>query len=293
MPLLGAHMSIAGGVAKAPERGCQATCDVIQIFTKSNVRWRASPLTAADADAFADALGRSKIHLAFAHSSYLINLCSENPETRRRSRESLADELLRCSLLGLPYLVLHPGAHGGAGETRGIDCIAAQAARALDKAASHPRPPALLFETTSGQGSAIGWRFEHLAGLLERLDASFNVGICFDTCHVFAAGYDLRTRETYEASMAEFDRLVGLERIRAFHLNDSRGALGSRLDRHAHIGKGRLGREAFRLLLADRRFADRPMVLETPKDNWPEMDIRNLRLLRKLLALSTSLPTYG
>jgi len=286
MHLLGAHISIAGGVDRAPERGRRATCDVIQIFTKNNVRWAAGHLSASERSRFFANLDRYGIRLAFAHACYLINLCSAQAAIRRRSRRTLAVELARCSRLHLPYLVLHPGSHGGQGERDGLKWIVEGVARAIEnaRAATDAPPPMLLFETTAGQGTSLGWRFEHLAELIARLDGIARTGVCFDTCHVFAAGYDLRTREAYERTMGEFDRIVGLREIRVFHLNDSRGELGSRLDRHQHIGRGAIGLDGFRVLLNDSRFADRPMTIETPKGKTPSLDRANLRRLRSLLA---------
>lgn len=283
MPLLGAHMSIAGGIDKSPERAREATCDAIQIFTKSNVQWAAPPIDKGQREGFLAELKRHGIQRAFAHSCYLINLCSLDATTRRRSRDALAEELRRCALLRLPWLVMHPGSHGGKGEKQGIEQIVLAAEWALAKTA-HIRPkPMLLFETTSGQRNSIGGRFENLAEIIDRLKKTRRVGVCFDTCHVFAAGYDIRTPEAYSKTLEEFDRIVGVHRIKAFHLNDSLGKLGSRLDRHEHIGKGKIGLCGFRALVNDPRFADHPMVLETPKGDGPANDIANLKRLRRLV----------
>jgi len=285
MHLLGAHVSIAGGVDKAPERGRRATCDVIQIFTKSNVQWAARAIGTDEQARFLANLARHKIRMAFAHACYLINLCSADRAIRRRSQQALAIELSRCSFLRLPCLVLHPGSHGGQGEREAMKWIVEGALWAADKAdySATGMRPTLLLETTAGQGNSVGWRFEQLAALLAALEKTMPVGVCFDTCHVFAAGYDLRTAEAYGRTMEELHRAIGIHRIRAFHLNDSRGGLGSRLDRHEHIGRGRVGLQGFRTLLNDPRFARCPMVIETPKGKNCRLDIANLRRLRSLI----------
>jgi len=292
MGLFGAHVSIAGGVDRAPERGRRATCDAIQLFTKSNVQWAGATIGEAQRRRFRENLERYRIQSAFAHACYLISLCSPRAAIRRRSPLALADELVRCALLGLPYLVLHPGSHGGTGEREAENWIVEGVTLAAEKAraASSAGIPTLLLETTAGQGTSVGWRFEQLAGLLARIEKVLPVGVCFDTCHVFAAGYDLRTSDAYERTMQEFDRLIGCRRIGVFHLNDSRGDLGSRLDRHEHIGRGRIGLEGFRALVNDPRFFVRPMVIETPKGKTPRLDVLNLRRLRSLV-LSTVNPS--
>lgn len=285
MPLLGAHVSIAGGVDKAPERGRRATCDVIQIFTKSTVRWACRPITAHQSREFAASVRRYGIQLAFAHACYLINLCSPDAGVRRRSRRGLLTELRRAAKLDLPYLVVHPGSHAGLTFREAVRAIVEATAWAAENMApSQPGgQPLVLFETTAGQGSSFGWRFEHLAELLTRLEGRAPVGVCFDTCHVFAAGYDLRTPEAYAKTMDEFDRTVGLDRIKVVHLNDSLGALGSRRDRHQHIGRGEIGLEGFRAILNDPRLAHLPMVIETPKWRSARADIANLKILRDLV----------
>jgi deoxyribonuclease-4 len=213
-----------------------------------------------------------------AHDSYLINLASPDPALHRKSRQSFLDEARRCAALGIPFLVFHPGAHMGRGETSGLDRIA----RALDWTDRRlgGAPVTLLLENTAGQGTNLGWRFEHLAHILERVRRPERVGVCIDTCHLLAAGYDFRTEPGYRSVFGELDRRVGIERVRAFHLNDSKGDLGCRVDRHENIGKGHVGSRAFRLLLQDPRFAGVPKVLETPKAGG--MDRRNLALLRRL-----------
>lgn len=278
-PLLGAHVSIAGGVGQALIRGAKLRCETVQIFVKSNVQWRMPPLRLEErVDFLAERRGLGIF--VFAHSSYLINLASADARIRRRSIASLGAELQRCAELGLPCIVLHPGSHGGAGPDEGIRKIAAGLDEALD--ATGIGGTRVLLETTAGQGTSIGGRFEELAGIIAASRRAERLGVCFDTCHVFAAGYDIRTLKGYARTMGEFDRLVGLRRLEAFHLNDCRGTLGARLDRHTHIGRGTLGLGAFRALLNDRRFAELPMVLETPKGDGTAMDRRNLAVLRGL-----------
>lgn len=280
MPL-GAHMSIAGGVDKAILRGKSIGCETIQIFTKSSNQWRAKPLTPEEIHRFQEAREESEIQPVFGHTSYLINLGSPNEELWRKSVESFLVEMERCAVLQLPYLVTHPGTHMGAGEETGLRRVG----QALDEilARTHGSGVMILLETTAGQGSNLGYRFEHFARLIEESAYPDRLGVCLDTCHVFAAGYDLRTPDAYHRTFEEFHALIGLGRLKVIHLNDSRGELGSRVDRHEHIGLGRLGLEAFRLLLNDPRFRDLPMVLETPKGPDMKEDIQNLATLRSLI----------
>ncbi len=282
MPLFGAHMSVAGGLHKAVEAARAHGCATVQIFTKNASQWAARDLAADEVKTFRRALRASGLRGATAHDSYLINLASPDPALFRRSVEAFVVELRRAETLGLSYLVTHPGAHVDSGEEAGLERVA----RALDEA--HARCPGfrvkVLLETTAGQGSTLGHRFEHLARILALTAEADRVGVCFDTCHVFAAGYALAPEAEYRATMRAFDRAVGLKRLRVFHVNDSLKPLGSRVDRHAHIGRGCLGTEPFRLLVNDRRFRNRPMILETPKEDGPvkDMDAVNLGTLRGL-----------
>jgi deoxyribonuclease-4 len=282
MPL-GAHMSIAGGMDKSVARGSSIGCETIQIFTKSNRQWRAKPLEAEEVARFQEARAASGIDPIFAHAAYLINLASPDDDAWDKSLESFIMEVGRCATLKLPFIVVHPGAHGGAGEDTGLSRIT----RALDECFTRHKDEqvTVLLEITAGQGSSIGYKFEHLAGIMERCLYPERLGICFDTCHAFAAGYDLRTPEGYEQTIASLDRLIGLEHLKAIHLNDSLGDLGSHLDRHVHIGMGNLGLEAFRLLLNDPRLKRLPMVLETPKGPDMKEDVANLSTLRGLSRL--------
>lgn len=296
-PLLGAHMSIAGGFYRAVERAAEAGCDCVQIFTTSPRSWppdgapaRGGPpvrkqatVTEADAAAFQQALSVHAISHPIAHASYLMNLASPDRALWERSHKACTAELRRAEILGIPYLVLHPGAYISGSESAGLDRIVAAVGEALT--AAGPSAAGLLLETTAGQGTSLGHRFEHLSAIIQGVGAGDRLGVCFDTCHVFAAGYDLTTRKGYLDTWRRFDRTVGLDALRAFHLNDSQRSLGSRVDRHAHIGRGAMGLEPFRQLLGDRRFREIPMYLETPKgtEGGVDLDKKNLLQLRRLL----------
>jgi deoxyribonuclease-4 len=279
---LGSHMSIAGGLDQAPLRGRQAGCDTIQVFTKSNRQWAARPLADREVEGFKANLAATGIGPVVAHDCYLLNLAAPRAGLWRKSLAAFQVEMERAERLGIPYLVTHPGAHLGAGEAEGV----ARVAEALNRL--HAALPAarvrVLLETTAGQGTSLGRRFEELAAILVRVEQADRVGICLDTCHVFAAGYDIRSAAGYRQTLRELDGCLGLRRLQAIHLNDSVQGLGSRVDRHAHIGEGRLGLEAFRLILTDRRLSRVPMILETPKDHdFVQADRRNLGRLRRLL----------
>lgn len=281
MAILGAHMSIAGGYHKAIERAAELGCQCVQIFTKSNNQWRAKDITQQEARRFRQAVEGSRLSHLVAHDSYLINLASPDDRLWRHSVEAFIDELRRADQLGIPYVVTHPGAYTTGTERRGIRRII----RALNEV--HRRTRRLktrcLLETTAGQGTSLGWRFEQLAAIRDGVSQPQLLGFCFDTCHAYAAGYPLATGAEYRSTMGEFDRLIGVENIRVFHLNDSRRELGSRVDRHDHIGRGHMGPEPFRRLLRDRRFRKIPMVLETPKSEaGKNMDPVNLQTLRGL-----------
>lgn len=285
MPLcLGAHKSTAGGLDKAVARAVDSGCDCLQVFTKNSNQWRAATLTEAQVASFRQAVDQSKLAHLIAHDSYLINLASCDDALWNKSIEAFADELRRAEALGLSHVVTHPGAYTTSTEEDGLRRVIA----ALDRV--HRATPGLrvrtLLETTAGQGTCLGARFEHFAEILNQVDATSRVGVCFDTCHVFAAGYAMDTKRNYQATMRAFDRTVGLDQIQAIHINDSKAAFGSRVDRHAHIGQGQMGIEPFRFLLADRRLNRLPMYLETPKEgeNGEDMDAVNLALLRSLVA---------
>ena len=283
MPILGAHMSIAGGYYLAVERAAECGCDCVQLFTKNNNQWRAKELTDEDAEKFQEALRRTRVGHPVSHDSYLINLACPEPELWAKSIEGFRIELLRAEKLGIPYVVAHPGAFTTSSEQEGIERII----NALDQV--HGQTAGIqarcLLENTAGQGSNLGWRLEHLGAIIRGVAEPERLGVCIDTCHLFAAGYPLHTPQEYADTTAELEKMVGLKRIKAFHLNDSKKPLGSRVDRHEHIGRGQLGLEPFRHLLNDPRFAHTPMYLETAKEqeDGEEMDIVNLRVLRGLV----------
>ncbi len=284
MPLFGAHMSIAGGCHNAVAAARAHDCQALQLFTKNSNQWSARDLTDDDVSAFRKALRGSGVRRTAAHDSYLINLASPDEVLYRRSIDAFTDEVRRAERLGLHYLVTHPGAHLDSGEETGLAKVAA----ALDEV--HGRCKGfkvkVLLETTAGQGSSLGHRFEHLARILALVADPGRLGVCLDTCHVFAAGYALTPEAEYRATLREFDRLIGLRRLLVFHMNDSLKPFGSRVDRHAAIGQGHLGLEPFRLLVNDPRFRSRPMILETPKedDDGNPLDAVNLATLRGLVA---------
>jgi deoxyribonuclease-4 len=283
MPLFGAHMSIAGGCHNALTAAHQHEFDTVQLFTKNNNQWDARELTAQDIEQFHGTLKSTKLRFATAHDSYLINLASPDPVLYQRSLEAFVIEVERAESLGLSYLVMHPGTPTDGDDAAGIQRIV----KALDDvhARCHACRVKILLETTAGQGKSLGWRFEHLAAILDSVKQSRRLGVCLDTCHVFAAGYALATAREYENTMRSFDRLIGLSRLKVLHVNDSKKPLGSRVDRHEHIGKGHLGLEAFRLLVNDPRFQKVPMIMETPKEgpNDEDMDVINLDTLRALV----------
>jgi deoxyribonuclease IV len=284
MPLLGAHQSIAGGYYKALDTAAALKSDTVQIFTKNNNQWRAKPLSAEDIRLFKTRLAETKLRMPMAHDSYLINLASPDPILYRRSVDSFVEEVQRAEALGLAYLVTHPGTPTDGDREAGLRRVAA-AIDETHRTCSKCKVMVLL-ETTAGQGNSLGARFEDLAFIIEAIEQPRRVGVCLDTCHVFAAGYSMLSQCDYDQTFAEFDRIIGLGKLKAFHLNDSLRPLGSRVDRHAHIGKGLLGVTPFRLLLNDPRFADCPMVLETPKEgpDGKDMDPVNLRRLRRLVS---------
>jgi deoxyribonuclease IV len=281
-PLLGAQMSIAGGVANAFLLGKQVECEAIQIFTKSSRQWASKPYTKEEIELFRFNRKETGITTVIAHDSYLLNLSSPDEALRKKSLAAFVDELERCEILGVSNLVAHPGAHMGAGEAEGIKTIA----RSLNEA--HKACPGynakITLEITAGQGSCLGYRFEQIGRMFDATHENDRLRVCFDTQHAFAAGYDIRTREGCERTFSEFDDAIGIERIAAFHLNDSKKEINSRVDRHEHIGKGQIGVETFRLLLNDPRFRGLPMCLETPKGPDLKEDRKNLALLRALIA---------
>jgi deoxyribonuclease-4 len=290
MPRLGAHLSISGGLPRAVDRAVASRCEALQIFTKSAGQWRARVIPEDEIVLFRRRVADTGIHPVIAHNSYLINIAAAAPALREQSLAALLEEYDRADALGLQGLVMHPGSFTTGTEAEGLRLIAS-GLRALLRTRRRATP-LILLEHTAGQGTNLGHRFEHLAEIIEGLDGSPRVGVCLDTCHLLTAGYDICSEEGYVQTFREFDRLVGLDRLKAFHLNDSKRPCGSRVDRHEHIGKGCLGLEPFRRILTDPRFTGLPMLLETPKLDTPESrrrsdldpwDARNLRTLRRLM----------
>jgi deoxyribonuclease IV len=279
--LFGAHESIAGGVHKAIERGKHATCDVVQIFDKSSNQWRAAPLKPEDVEQYFRLQEELGVTVAAAHAGYLINLASPDKELSGKSLLSLKEELTRCNILKTHNLVLHPGSHVGSGEEAGLKRVSENINRLFDSVSDNRCTLAL--EVTAGQGSNLGHTFEQLACLIDHIDDKAHVGVCLDSCHMFAAGYPLGDRGDYRATMGKFETTVGFGYLRVFHLNDCKQPLGSRRDRHEHIGKGHIGLEGFRNIVNDKRLKDVPMILETPKGEDLREDARNLRVLRNLV----------
>jgi deoxyribonuclease-4 len=290
MPRLGAHLSIGGGLPRAVDRAVASRCEALQIFTKSAGQWRARVIPDDEIVLFRRRVADTGVDPVIAHNSYLINIAAAAPALREQSLAALLEEYDRADTLGLQGLVMHPGSFTTGTEAEGLRLIAS-GLRALLRTRRRATP-LILLEHTAGQGTNLGHRFEHLAEIIEGLDGSPRVGVCLDTCHLLTAGYDICSEEGYVQTLREFDRLVGLDRLKAFHLNDSKRPCGSRVDRHEHIGKGCLGLEPFRRILTDPRFTGLPMLLETPKLDTPESrrrsdvdpwDARNLRTLRRLM----------
>jgi len=278
--LLGAHMSIGGGVHRAIERARSIECTALQIFVKNNMQWFARPLTCEEIKAFLEHAQRRELAAVFAHANYLINLAATNPQCHANSLRALSEELTRADQLGLPFIVLHPGAHLGAGEGAGLEKIVAAIDQILARLPKVKTRIAL--ETTAGQGTSLGHTFQHLADIIGNVRAPERLCVCLDTAHVFAAGHDLTSELGTRQMFREFDRIVGLQHLVALHLNDSKTARGSRVDRHEHIGKGQIGLEAFRFIMRDRRFRKIPKVLETPKGKDLREDVENMKALRGL-----------
>jgi deoxyribonuclease IV len=283
-PILGAHMSIAGGVNVAIERARSIDCTAMQIFVKNNMQWFARPLTRDEIRIFLEHQQRSELLSIFAHANYLINLAATNGQFHANSIRSLSEELVRADQLELPFLVLHPGAHLAAGEEAGLEKIIESINRVFSVVPKIKTRIAL--ETTAGQGSCLGNKFEHLAYIISRVREPERLCVCLDTAHVFAAGYDLVSEASARKTFREFDRIVGLHHLVAIHLNDSKTGCGSRVDRHEHIGRGKIGLPAFRFIMDDRRFRKIPKVLETPKGKELREDVINLKTLRGLMKMS-------
>ena len=279
--LLGAHTSINGGVSTAVDLAEKLGFTAMQIFTKNNNRWYAKELSENEIEKFRKRLESSKIKFVVAHDSYLINLCSKELEMLNKSRDSFLDELKRCELLGIPHLNFHPGAHLGLGEDEGIKIIA----ESLNVA--HSKTPGYkvtsMIEATAGQGSAIGYKFEHLRKIIDLVEEKDRITICIDTAHIFAAGYDIKDSTNYKIVINEFDNIVGLDKLKCLHMNDSKKPLGSKVDRHEHIGKGFIGLQGFTNIMNDKRIEHIPKILETPKGKEQLEDLVNIKILKSLI----------
>lgn len=278
MHILGVHLSVSGGMHLALEKAKELGIQAVQIFLKNSNRWISRPYSDEEIRLFNEARARIPGIRVIAHTGYLINLAGEG-DTLSKSIEALGDEISRASLLGIDSLVLHPGSHGG----RGLDSGIARVADSLNRLLDRKQKPMILLETTAGQGNSIGHRFEHLSSIIDRVSLKSKLGICLDTCHLFASGYDFTEKSKINSVMKEFDYLIGLDRLRLIHLNDSKRECGSKIDRHEHIGKGRIGTAGFSLILNSPKFKHIPFILETPKFNDDEADILNLKTVRRLI----------
>ncbi len=273
-------MSIAGGVYNALLHGEKAGCDTIQIFVKSSNQWKAKPFKLQELERYHQERKRTEIEPVIAHASYLINLGSPDMELLQKSREAFLVEMDRCEKLEIPYLVIHPGAPKDFGEEYGIKTIAESINWLSERTPDHQVK--ITLETTAGQGSSLGHSFEQLAAILDGVDNPGRVFICFDTCHAHVAGYDISTRKGFEQTWEDFERIIGIDKLAVMHLNDAKKEIGSKIDRHEHIGKGKLGERAFSYIMTDKRFKRVPKILETAKGDDNRMDEVNLNLLRKL-----------
>jgi len=278
-PPLGAHTSISGGVFNAVLHGKEIGADVVQIFSKNQMQWKGRDYTEKELEKFFSAVKETGVRPVMIHCSYLINLASPKKETLRRSIEAFVDELQRAEKLKVPYVVIHPGSHVGEGEAAGIQTVAASLRECFERAATSQ--VTALLETTAGQGTNLGYRFEQLRDMIEQADLDGKIGVCLDTCHVFAAGYDIRTPAAWEATRREFDSVIGLGALKGLHLNDSLKELGSRRDRHQRIGDGEIGAAGFAAILNDPQMHNLPMVLEVPGGQGAYRD--DLIILKGLL----------
>jgi len=282
MPLLGAHMSIEGGMHKAFERISLIGGQSLQIFSKNQRQWRSPELSPSEIKEFIETWEQWGKGPVAVHDSYLINLANPDKKKANRAVAAFAEEIRRAKQLAIPYLIMHPGSHVGSGLEKGLQQLTLNIDRAVTQAGD-TNSVMILLETTAGQGTGLGASFEELAYVINNSAFHKRLGVCFDTCHAFAAGYDIGNAAGYAKTFADFDRIIGLEKLKFFHLNDSKRGMGTKIDRHEHIGKGEIGLEGFRLLMNDPRFAEHPMVLETPKEKDLKEDIVNLKLLRSLI----------
>jgi len=279
--LLGAHTSIQGGVASSILLAEKLGFSAIQIFTKNNNRWKGKPITEEEASLFKTRLNKSRIKFVVSHDSYLINLCAVDEENLKRSREAFKEEIDNCEKLGIRHLNFHPGSHGGKGEDFGIKLIA-ESLNEIHSLTKYSNVSSML-ETTAGQGTAIGYSFEHLRKIIDLIEDKERMSVCIDTAHVFAAGYDIRNEKSYDSVIKDFDNIIGLEKLQCFHLNDSKKPCGSRVDRHDHIGNGFIGLEGFSNIMNDDRLKHIPKILETPKGKDQLEDLENIRILISLI----------
>lgn len=279
--LLGAHTSIAGGVSKSVDLAEKLGFTAMQIFTKNNNRWFQKPLEEKEIEAFKLKLKNSQIKFVVSHDAYLINLCSIKEEILKKSREAFLDEIERCELLGIPYLNFHPGAHLGLGEADGIKLIA-ESLNIVHQKTKDFKVSSML-EVTAGQGSSLGYRFEHLQKIIELVEEKERMSVCIDTAHIFAAGYNIKDPKNYKNVIKDFDDIIGLDRLKCFHMNDSKKKLGSKVDRHEHIGKGFIGLDGFKNIMNDKRLEKIPKILETPKGKEQLEDLENLKVLKSLI----------
>ncbi len=279
--LIGAHTSISSGVSNAIRRAKKLGFTAIQIFTKNNNRWTGKELSIDEINSFKLELINSKIKFVVAHDSYLINLCAANKELLLKSQKSFIDEINNCEKLGIEYLNFHPGSHVGQGEKKGIDKII----ESLNIAHTETKDSnvQLMLETTAGQGTALGYTFEQLADIIAKVECPERMCVCIDTAHIFAAGYDFRNKLDFDKTFTKFDKLIGINKLKCFHINDSKKVLGSRVDRHEHIGKGEIGLSGFSNLMNERIFNNIPKILETPKEKEQLEDIENINLLKSLV----------
>ncbi len=278
--LLGAHTSISGGIDKAIERAEKLNFTAIQIFTKNNNRWSAKPLSEQEIKVFKSKIHNSKIKFIVTHDSYLINLCSSDKEILKKSRNAFYDELVRCEQLGIPFLNFNPGYNTGRGEKDGLKIIAESLNIAHDK--TNDFNVSSMLEITAGSGTTLGYKFEQIAEIIANVENKKRMSVCIDTAHLFAAGYDFRTRETYYKTLSDFNEIIGLDRLKCFHMNDSKRELGSRVDRHEHIGNGFIGLEGFFNIMNDPKLYSIPKILETPKGKDQLEDLENIEVLKSL-----------
>lgn len=281
MPLLGAHESVSKGLHYAFDKIRQVGGESLQIFTRNQRQWNPKPLSAEEIEKYSESWQENGSMIVASHASYLVNLASGKPDLRKKSIKAFTDELQRCHQLSIPYVVLHPGSHTGDGVEIGLERFVSALDETIDQAGSDTK---VLVETTAGQGTGLGRSFNELAYIRNKSRVPDKIGVCLDTCHIFAAGYDIRTLEDYNKTMQEFDREIGLDHLHFFHLNDSKKDLGSRVDRHEHIGQGYIGLNGFAHLLNDPRFQNHPMTLETPKGDDLQEDSENLKTLRSLIS---------